>query len=153
MPAFYALAALDSLYAIHCAAYRALMSPANRAPVYTYSFNHTPSCTWLSWVAQDAVPPIGPAHTAEIPFVFGNVRNLPFGNGGCDLTEPEVALSKYVQEAWTRMADIGKPGANWPDFTGGETQGVIFNEIPVIGTVDFSMCEFWDEIASSLGEE
>ncbi|KAH8895542.1 alpha/beta-hydrolase [Thozetella sp. PMI_491] len=150
MPAFYALAALNSLFSIHCAAYRALLSPANRAPVYAYSFDHTPSCAWLPWIAQEAVPQIGPAHTAEIPFVFGNVRNLPFGDGDCDLTESEGALSKYIQAAWTKMAGTGKPGANWPEFTGGETEGVIFNETPIFGTVDYSMCKFWDEIAARL---
>lgn len=150
MPAFYAIAALDTLYAVRCASYRALASKANSAPVYTYSFNHTPSCTWVPFVAQDAVAELGPAHTAELPFVFGGVKNLPFGTGNCSFTDSEVALSSFMQTAWTEMAASGSPGADWPVFSVESTQGVTFDEVPHVGTVDYSMCAFWDDIEADL---
>ncbi|KAH8678232.1 Alpha/Beta hydrolase protein [Xylariales sp. PMI_506] len=150
-PVFYALAALATFEPMHCPAYRALRSGASTGvPVYTYSFNHTPSCSWMPGIPQDVLAELGPAHTSELPFVFGGVHNLPFGTGPCNFTDGEVALSAFIQAAWTSMAENGNPGVGWPEFSVNSTEGIIFNDVPVSGTVDYSMCSFWDEITAEL---
>ncbi|KAH8881809.1 alpha/beta-hydrolase [Thozetella sp. PMI_491] len=148
LPVFYAIDDIYTSSVIHCAAFNALKSSANTAPVYTYVFNHTVTCPWLPFIAQDAVELLGPAHTSELAFVFGQVRQLPFGTGSCNLTEEEVALSTYIQAAWTSMAEAGNPGPDWPEFTESSTLGVVFNDVPVHGIVDYSACAFWEELKS-----
>lgn len=147
-PVFHAIDAVYTSSVIHCPAFRALTSSANTAPVYTYLFNHTLTCPWLPFIAPGAVDLLGPAHTSELPFVFGQVRRLPFGAGPCDLTGGEVALSAYVQAAWTSMAEAGNPGAGWAEFAGGSTLGVVLDDVPSPGVVDYSECAFWEELKS-----
>lgn len=149
MPVFYAIDDVYTSSVIHCAAFSALTSRANEAPVYTYVFNHTVSCPWVPFIAPDAVQLLGPTHTSELAFVFGQVRQLPFGTGSCDLSDEEVALSAYIQAAWTSMAEAGNPGHDWAEFTEGSTLGVVLNDIPVPGTVDYSACSFWEELKGS----
>lgn len=148
MPVFYAIDDIYTSSVIHCAAFNALTSSANTAPVYTFVFNHTLTCPWLPFIAPDAVELLGPAHTSELAFVFGQVRQLPFGTGSCDLTEKEVALSAYIQAAWTSMAEAGNPGPEWTEFTESSMRGVVLNDVPVPGVVDYSACAFWEEIKS-----
>lgn len=146
LPVFHAIDDVYTASVIHCAAFNALTSSANTAPVYTYIFNHTVTCPWLPFIAPDAVELLGPAHTSELAFVFGQVSQLPFGTGSCNLTDEEVALSAYIQAAWTSMADAGNPGPDWDQFTEESTPGVVFNDVPVPGIVDYSACAFWEEI-------
>lgn len=148
MPVFYAIDDIYTSSVIHCAAFDALTSSANTAPVYTFVFNHTLTCPWLPFIAPDAVELLGPAHTSELPFVFGQVRQLPFGTGSCDLTDEEVALSAYIQAAWTSMAEAGNPGPDWTEFAETSMRGVVLNDVPVPGMVDYSACAFWEEIKS-----
>ncbi|KAL1856832.1 Neuroligin-4, X-linked [Diaporthe australafricana] len=143
---FYAIDDVYTSSVIHCAAFNALTSSANTAPVYTFLFNHTVTCPWVPFIAPDAVGLLGPAHTSELAFVFGQVRQLPFGTGSCDLTDGEVALSAYMQAAWTSMAEAGNPGPDWAEFIEESTLGVVFNEVPVPGIVDYSACAFWEDL-------
>ncbi|KAK6216052.1 hypothetical protein LQW54_003826 [Pestalotiopsis sp. IQ-011] len=75
-----------------CSSYKALRAAVSAGtPAYAYRVNHTPSCPWL-WESGAEFP--GPeladyflsAHTAELPFVFGNLVNQPWGNGTCKIT-------------------------------------------------------------------
>lgn len=148
LPVFYAIDDVYTSSVIHCPAFNALTSSANTAPVYTILFNHTVTCPWVPFIAPDAVELLGPTHTSELAFVFGQVRQLPFGTGSCDLTEEEVALSAYVQAAWTSMAEAGNPGPDWAEFTESSTLGVVLDDVPVPGVVDYSECGFWEELKS-----
>ncbi|POS68523.1 hypothetical protein DHEL01_v213083 [Diaporthe helianthi] len=143
---FYAIDDVYTSSAIHCAAFSALTSSANTAPVYSYVFNHTVTCPWVPFIAPDAVELLGPAHTSELAFVFGQVTQLPFGAGSCNLSDGEIALSAYIQAAWTSMAEVGNPGQDWAEFTQSSTLGVVLNDIPVPGTIDYSACSFWEEL-------
>jgi carboxylesterase type B len=148
LPVFYAIDDVYTSSVIHCAAFNALTSSANKAPVYTFLFNHTVTCPWVPFIAPDALELLGPAHTSELAFVFGQVLQLPFGTGSCNLTDKEVALSAYIQAAWTNMADAGNPGPDWAGFTESTTLGVVFNDVPAPSTVDYSACAFWEEVKS-----
>lgn len=148
LPVFYAIDDVYTSSVIHCAAFNALTSSANTAPVYTFLFNHTVTCPWVPFIAPDALELLGPTHTSELAFVFGQVRQLPFGTGSCDLTDEEVALSAYIQAAWTNMAEAGDPGPYWAKFNERSTLGVVFNDVPVPGIVDYSECAFWEGLKS-----
>lgn len=145
-PVFYAIDDIYTSSVIHCPAFNALTSSANTAPVYTFLFNHTVTCPWVPFIAPDVVELLGPTHTSELAFVFGQVRQLPFGTGSCNLTDEEVALSASMQAAWTNMAEAENPGPDWAEFAESSTLGVVFNDVPGNGIVDYSECAFWEEI-------
>jgi hypothetical protein len=123
---------------------------ANGIPAWTYFFNHIPKCTWLPAVPQEAVSLVGATHTAEIPFVFGNTVNLPGPNGTCDMTEQEQAISAFLSEAWTSMADIQKPtsdAAEWPAYGNAQNSlGINITNITTAGYIDYTVCKLWDGI-------
>jgi carboxylesterase type B len=151
----YAISKFDSVFdaisvvvtdaGYRCPAYRALLSAPPDVSVYTYRFNHTPSCSWINGLPSEALGLIGPSHTSELPFVFGLFSNLP-GGGNCTLTQTEQALSLAIQTAWTSMAGTGKPGSNWPLFSANSSLGITYNDSPEVGFIDYSMCPFWDEL-------
>ncbi|KAI7775154.1 hypothetical protein LA080_007342 [Diaporthe eres] len=73
--------------------------------VYTSSVIHYPASNALTSSANT-----GPVYT----FLFNHiVHQLPFGTGSCNMEDEEVALSAYIQAAWTRMAEAGNPGPDW----------------------------------------
>lgn len=148
LPVFYAIDDIYTSSVIHCPAFNALTSRTNVAPVYSFVFNHTVTCPWVPFIGPDAVELLGPTHTSELAFVFGQVRQLPFGTGSCNLTDEEIALSAYMQAAWTSMAEAGNPGPDWAKFTESSTLGVVLNDVPVSGVFDYSECDFWEEIKS-----
>lgn len=150
LPVFYAIDDVYTSSVIHCAAFNALTSSANTAPVYTFLFNHTVTCPWVPFIAPDALELLGAAHTSELAFVFGQVRQLPFGTGSCNLTDEEVALSAYIQAAWTSMAVAGNPGPDWAEFMESSMLGVVFNDVPAPSTVDYSVCAFWEGVKSQV---
>jgi carboxylesterase type B len=146
---FEAISTVITDYSYRCPTYRALLSADASVTVYTYQFNHTPSCTWMTVLPQDAVSVVGPTHTSDLPFVFGLFSNLP-GAGNCTLTATERQLSLSMQTAWTTMARTGAPGDDWPAFSANASMGVIFNDSPEVGPVDYSACAFWDQIDSQV---
>ena len=90
---------------------------------------------------------LGATHAAELPLVFGRLTG--FENGACNLTANEGQLSKQLVEAWTAMASKADPssgGLQWPEFSVQKSAGVVINETVEVGEVDYSVCEFWDEI-------
>ncbi|KAH8648634.1 Carboxylesterase [Xylariales sp. PMI_506] len=146
---FAAMSSVITDYGYRCPTYRALLSADEDVAVYTYQFNHTPSCTWMTALPQEFLSTVGPTHTSELAFVFGVFSNLP-GAGNCTLTSSERQLSLDMQTAWTNMANTGIPNSDWPAFTANGSEGVIYNDSPEVSVVDYSMCAFWDQIDSQV---
>ncbi|KAF3024331.1 hypothetical protein E8E14_013972 [Neopestalotiopsis sp. 37M] len=143
-----------------CSTYKALRAAeAAGTPAYAYRFNHTPSCPWL-WESGTEFPAPELAgfflstHTAELPFVFGSLVNQPFGNGSCNATAAESALSDTLTAAWTAMAARGSPVTteqSWPLFDGCQTRGIWIQDAAEVAQLDFSECAFWDAVFAGLG--
>jgi carboxylesterase type B len=139
-----------------CTIYRGLLATAaNGVDVWTYSFNHTSACSWNNTIPQesDILKALGPAHGAEIPFVFGNVDHLPAPNGNCTMTAGEKAISAFMEGAWTNMAASGKPSMNdadWPKWNQNASMGIVVGDTVEAAKVDYSICEFWDQINAVL---
>lgn len=128
-------------------------------PVWTYSFNHTPSCAWFGGFEEEGaaataavLDALGATHTAELAFVFGQTSHLAPPNGTCSMTAAEGALSARFRAAWDAVAADAAPGAGWPRYAASGSPGV--NIMPdaswEIGAVDYSMCDFWDAITGSI---
>lgn len=151
-----AIQAIDRDFVFRCQTYRGLLGGiANNVPVFTFSFGHTPSCTWLTDVPQTPFIHafLGPAHTADIPFVFGNLNNLPLGGNphNCSLTADEGKVSEFMRAAWTNMAMHGKPGNGWEPFTLEKPQGFNFTESAFFfGDIDYEICNFWSDMETRL---
>ena len=98
---------------------------------------------------------LGATHTAEIPFVFGNLDNFPLPNGNCSFNAAERSIGSQLIEAWTSMAASGTPNTSslqWPLFTANETQGINVNSTSVFaGDIDYSICaQLWDKIDAGI---
>ena len=148
-PPFFAIAQVLTDATYFCSAHRGLnVAAANGVPVWTYFFNHNPKCSWLQAVSQQAVDIVGATHTAEIPFVFGTTVNLPAPNGTCEMTEQEKAISTFLREAWTSMADIQEPtsdSAQWPAYGNAQTSlGINVTNVTTAGYLDYTVCKLWD---------
>lgn len=151
-PAFTAISTVltDSTY--KCSAYRGLNRAVEKnIPVWTYLFSHIPPCSWLSVLPQQAVPLVGATHTAELPYVFGNLIGLPAPNGTCNSTSSaDVAISEFMIGAWTSMAANGDPsrdGISWPAYGGPlKSLGINFNNSTSAGAINYTVCEFWDQV-------
>jgi carboxylesterase type B len=150
-----AINAVYTDYSYKCTAYRGLQKGiANRVPVYTYFFAHTPSCTWMTSVPDSPFVHsfLGATHTAELPFVFGVLDGLPAPGGNCTSTSAELQLSKQIISSWDSMAAVASPG--WPRYLGpgkGNGLGMMYLENnTIVSEVDYSICPFWDEIRDEL---
>ncbi|KAF9883682.1 hypothetical protein FE257_003066 [Aspergillus nanangensis] len=149
----------DSNY--KCPAYEgAVQTARSNIPVWSYEFTHNNTCAWMSSLSvlpKTAIPLIGATHTAEIPFVFGNLDRQPLPGGKCNGTEEEYALSVQMMGLWTAMAENADPSTEaiqWPRFVAGEdytTPGVVFEDEATVGEVDFSACELWSQVLAELG--
>jgi carboxylesterase type B len=150
-PVWAAIVAVATHQRYRCPARRALArAQANGVPVWTYSFGVTPSCSWFGPIPnlKPVLDLLGPAHSSEIPYVFGQVEGMPRPNGTCNFSAGEVEISKTMMAAWDSMAASANPGSAWLQFTVQESKGV--NVAPggwQVGTVDYTMCDFWDELA------
>jgi carboxylesterase type B len=156
-PAFFAMATVITDATYFCPARRGLQ--ATRAAgqhTWTYLFAHRPTCIWIAGIPQQALPLLGAAHTAEIPFVFGHTQNLPSPNGTCNMSPDEVQLSKYLVKAWTTMAEQQRPADSsaWPQWTDPKSSlGINIVNSSAPGFVNYTQCELWDQIrAISLAE-
>lgn len=149
-PVLSAMSYVQTLSTFRCPTRRFLAaSAANGVPVWTYEFNHTPSCSWTKEVPNRPVvlELLGPAHTSEIPFVFGVVENLPPPDGTCNLTSAESDISMYMKSAWNNMARFAQPPSDWPMYSLNSSMGIIFQNGSQAGHIDYSMCDFWDMLA------
>lgn len=155
-PVFYAISSIGTDYSYKCPAYRGLKQAiANGLPTWTYLFDHTPSCLWIPDLGTDAaiLPLIGPAHTAEIPFVFGNLDGYPLlSNGNCSLNGPgEQEISAALIKQWASMAENGRPTEDWPEFTLNGSLGLNIVNGTSVGVVDYTLCEeLWNGIDEAL---
>jgi carboxylesterase type B len=157
-PAFFAIATMYTDWEYLCPAYRGLLRATQKnIPVWTYLWDHNPSCVWLTGIPSDpdTLALLGATHTSEIPFVFGNLDNLPLPNGTCNSTAAERQLSSDFIAAYTSMAAAGNPNVNakiqWPEFTANGSMGINFGNLSAAaGVVDYSRCAFWDKIDAAL---
>ncbi|KAH6884126.1 putative carboxylesterase [Thelonectria olida] len=154
-----AITHIDTVASYTCQTYRALRSALNAGKLaYAYRFNHTPSFPWL-WVDGEAFPGkyaayFGATHTSELPFVFANLDNQPWGNGTSNATSAEREISKTLVEAWTAMAANKNPSTkrqSWPEFDQCRNEGISVQDTFKVTEIDFSECELWDEIWARLG--
>jgi para-nitrobenzyl esterase len=64
-----------------------------------------------------------PTHTAEIPFVFGNLINNPVIDSVTPPTKQDRVFSQAVMAYWTNFAKTGNPNgaslATWPPYGSG----------------------------------
>jgi len=82
-PAFYAISIVITYNAYFCPTRRALATLNSPMPVWDYFNAHTRTCGWDSGLSGPLLQFLGPTHTSEIPFMFGQLTNLPLPNGTC----------------------------------------------------------------------
>ncbi|KAI0180797.1 alpha/beta-hydrolase [Hypoxylon sp. FL1284] len=136
-----------------CPSYRALAkAEQNGVPVWSYLFDHHPSCAWYDKIKAEWLPYLGAPHTSEIPFVFNFTTAMPPPDGSCTFTAEEQAMSHAMSRAWTNMAAVGSPDDEqaWPAWTKADSKGVVIKDAMKAGVVDYSRCEFWDVINTEL---
>lgn len=145
--------ALAVLYAIStvltdahfkCPGYQSAVRAArNNVPAWMYEFTHNSTCVWLDTMPQSALTVFGAAHTAEIPYVFGNLNfDFPTQNTTCTGSTLDWNLSKQMITLWTAMAETAKPTTEdifWPQFKitpkGLMTPGMIFGNSSTPGSI------------------
>lgn len=150
-PPFYAVQQILTDYSFKCPARRALnRATQNGVPGWAYEFNRTLSCPWFPFISKQQLQTLGATHTAELPFVFGNLNNLPLPNGTCNLTAQDHSISEDLIYAWTSMAANGNPALpeslQWPGYNPSTSFGLIIGETVTTGPIDYSICPFWDKI-------
>lgn len=154
-PVFTAMATVQTYSMFRCPSRKVInRAVANGVPVWAYNFNTTLTCPWLPLFPNDArtLGVIGAAHTAEIPFVLGQVHNLPLvpPANNCTLTAAEQEVSRRFLAAWDSMAATSAPGGGWPRYSANTSTGIDIQGTDwAVGTVDFSMCDLFDRIAAS----
>ena len=91
---------------------------------------------------------VGATHAAEIPFVFGNMHDLPLPNGTCQMTPDDLAISEFMKQAWTTMAASQKPTSeveSWPAYQNAQNStGINILNSSVAGYVNYTVCQLWD---------
>ncbi|KAL7907380.1 Alpha/Beta hydrolase protein [Trichoderma velutinum] len=162
-PAFYAMSEIITDYGYKCPTYRALKATEARGvDVWAYNFNHTPTCSWYQAIPKDPeiLQLLGPTHTAEIPYIFSLISHLPLSgtpdstisNGNCSFDNAEVAISQFMEQAWTTLARDKRPAHEhvWPRWNGQSHRGVEIKNLIETSEMDYSNCAFWDDISSEL---
>lgn len=141
----------DSSY--KCPAYRGLKRALDKnIPVWAYEFDHVPFCSWSPSLPQAVVQLLGPTHTAEIPFVFGNLGHEPRPNGTCNGTVSERVISEAMMQAWRGMAAFGSPAVrnSWPQYDQKHGQGWLINQDIAIKRIEFDNCDLWEQVYEML---
>lgn len=156
VPGYAAMMTVLTAYSYRCAAYRGLKGAVrNGVPAWTYSFGHTPSCSWNPMIpdAKPILRLLGPTHSAELPFVFNLTTHMPPSDGECYFSETEKELASTMSTLWTNMAAMGNPGdeSRWPQWNLRESNGFNIDNHLDTSVVDHSMCEaFWDHIMNRV---
>lgn len=151
-----------------CPTYESAVATARNGKnvsVWTYEFTHNSTCAWLDTLVPlaDDLSFIGAAHTAEIPFVLGNLDfSYPEESKyTCNSSQRERDLSDQMIRLWTAMAEDANPSATkaattsqWPEFkitsTGANTPGMVFGNSSMPGQIDFSVCKLWAQVSAML---
>lgn len=158
IPVIAAIATVVTDAEFKCSGYAGALS-TSRAGVKTwmYEFTHTSKCVWLASMPQAFAEVFGPAHTAELPYVFGNLHfDFANRNESCTGTQEEWDMSRQVMHLWTAMAEDASPftgDLQWPEFrpsANGTTPGMVFANSSVPGVIDFSACELWAKVFDEL---
>ena len=132
------------------------LAAQNGIPTWTYLWNNTSTCAWFDFIPEDplALELLRATHTAEIPFVFGNLDNLPHPDGTCNMTSEEGQLSKSIISTWNSMAANSAPDGSldaWPVWNSTTMQGLIINNSTLVGVVNYTVCEqLWDTLDTKL---
>lgn len=75
---------------------------------------------------------------------------MPRPNGDCNLSASAMALSTKMLAAWNNMAAEANPGSDWPRYGSSNSSGInVVGDDFSAGTVDYSMCDFWDDLISA----
>lgn len=157
-----AITYITTMTAFQCPANKVLRAATNAGnAAYAYRWDLTPTCPWLfngnaPFPTGDSRDIFGATHSAEIPYIFGNTDNMPYGVGNCSLSAAEKDVSKKVKAAWTAMAAHGSPVTKeqaWSKFNACDNNGlhVTKDNTLVVEKLDFDECAFWDEIIEQLG--
>lgn len=104
---------------------------------------------------QSAISAYGATHTAELPYLFGNL-DFDF-NSSCNSTPAEYSLGKQMRKLWTAMAENGNPSTDdvqWPQFevtkNGSSTPGLVIGNSTVPGLIDYSVCQLWSAVNATI---
>lgn len=154
------MAHLSTTVSFTCPTQKALQAARNHGvPAYGYRFSLTPSCPWIN-VGGAGIPDAysrhlsGPTHTSDVPFVFANMDNQPWGTGTCNYTANEHRISRMMVKAWTGMARKGNPSScmqKWPEYDVCERKGPHMDVGTPIERIDFDECDFWNPIWEQMG--
>ena len=160
LPVLAAIATVGTDAEYKCPAFRSAAQTArNNVPSWIYEFTHNSTCVWLDTMPQEFIEVFGAAHTAELPYVFGNLHfDFANRNTTCTGTSNEWSLSKEMMGSWTAMAEKGSPSANgihWPRFqattNGSDVEAMILGNSSEPGVIDFSVCDLWAKVDDILG--
>lgn len=141
--AFEAMSAIRTQEVYLCPTFRGLKSPVRGGvPVWAYYFDHIPSCPWEAGIKSDLLELLNATHTADIPFLFGNVGNLPLPSGDCNITTAKHHISNVIVSSWTKMAMHRKPGYHesiaWPLWQNNDSRGLeLLANMTSISSIDF----------------
>jgi carboxylesterase type B len=162
-PGFYAMSDIITDYGYKCPTYRALKATEARGVnVWAYNFNHTPTCSWYQAIPSDPeiLHLLGPTHTAEIPYIFSLTNHLPLsgspgstsGNGNCSFNNAEIAISQFMEHAWTALAKDKRPTQThiWPRWSKSSQAGIQIKDVIQVSEMDYTNCAFWDNINSRM---
>ncbi len=119
-------------------------------PVYRYVFAHGYEGTGI--LPGGAAPltkqaAFGAFHTAELPYVFGNLEL-----NGYVPTESEKALSEQMMGYWLRFVKTGNPNGpgapvEWPAYESKADPFIVFDDVITTGSkTSPAECDFWDTI-------
>ena len=142
-----------------CSGYQSAVQAArNNIPAWMYEFTHNSTCAWLNTMPQKDIQFFHAAHTAELPYVFGNLHfDFPAHNENCTGSQVEFNLSKQMMNLWTAMAENASPeteAIHWPQFKitpkDMNTPGMIFGNSSTPGSIDFSVCRVWAQVDAML---
>jgi para-nitrobenzyl esterase len=128
-------------------AWARLQSQSGHSTAYLYYFDR-----------RSPQEPLGPAHTEEIPYVFGNVGQ-PGGFGPPRPASPaDLMLSQQMQSYWINFAKSGDPNGPglppWPAFSASSPQAMYLDDQPHAGPVpNLSQLKVLDAYFNWLREE
>jgi para-nitrobenzyl esterase len=136
----------DTAFAWKTWTWARLQSEKGHGKAYLYYFDR-----------RSAQEPHGPVHTAEIPYVFGNVARTAsrgFGPSG----PAALMLSRQMQGYWVNFAKSGDPNgpglAHWPAFSASSQRAMYLDAHPHVGPVpNQHKLELLDAYFRSLREE